>query len=590
MIIREQEGAYSGFLRVTLASAWWKKFGILCLVCAAAAIALPAQTLTTLHSFSGPPDGAAPFAGLVQATDGSFYGTTDAGGIYEGCFNGYSAGCGAAFKITPSGAVSILHSFCAQGGMLCPDGYHPLAPVIQATDGNFYGTTPQGGAHNAGTVFKITASGTLTTLYAFCSQSQCADGGYDGFTGAGLVQGADGNFYGTTPYGGTNLQGTVFKITPAGALTVLYSFCSGGYGCPDGYYAITGLVQGTDGNFYGTTDDGGNLPPNNGGTVFKITPSGALTTLYSFCSQGGTACADGNDPWAGLVQGTDGNFYGTTTWGGAHDRGTVFKITPSGTLTTLYSFCSQGGEACTDGNYPNSALLQASDGNFYGTTDEGGNNNTIICGDGGCGTLFQITPTGTLTTLYSFCSQSNCADGANPFTAALVQATEGNLYGTTADGGTSNTCIIPYGCGTVFKLSLGQAPAVNLNPVSLTFGPQRVQAPNTPQVVTLTNTGQASLSITSIAVTGQNSGDFAQANNCPISPNALAPGDYCSITVYFFPAGAGTLSADVTVTDNAPGSPQNVSLTGTGVSGKPGLAGPRGARQAAKPVAKPLHH
>jgi uncharacterized repeat protein (TIGR03803 family) len=399
--------------------------------------ATQAQTFTTLHSFDNT-DGAVPDA-LVQATDENFYGTTGVGGANN---------AGTVFKITPSGTLTTLHSFCSLSG--CADGANPFG-LVQATDGNFYGTTV--GANSlclggCGTVFKITSSGTLTTLHSFDQ----ADGGGPN----ALVQATDGNFYGTTNNGGANFFGTVFKITPSGTLTTLYSFCQGGVGtnCPDGGFpTFAALVQATDGNFYGTTDVGGAHGLASGGTVFKITPSGTLTTLYSFCSLIG--CADGSVPYAGLVQATDGNFYGTTEGGGANNAGTVFKITPSGMLTTLYSFCSQSG--CTDGANPfRAGLVQATDGNLYGTTFLGGGANNA-------GSVFKISPSGTLTTLYTFCLQSGCADGANPF--GLVQATDGNFYGTTANGGAS-------GFGTVFKLTVltpQQATQAIINSVNLLF-------------------------------------------------------------------------------------------------------------------------
>jgi uncharacterized repeat protein (TIGR03803 family) len=212
----------------------------------------------------------------------------------------------------------------------------------------------------------------------------------------------------------------------------------------DGESIEAGLAQGTDGNFYGTTYFGGAY---DWGTVFKITPSGTLTTLYSFNG------SDGSELTGGLVRGTDGNFYGTADGGGAYLGGMVFRITPTGTLTTLYSFCSQSG--CTDGHWPTDALVQASDGNFYGTTEGGGifNNNNCFVPGGGCGTVFKITPTGALTTLYRFCSQPNCTDGNNPY-GGLVQGTDGNLYGNTTGGGVeSDPC--PVGCGTVFKITPG---------------------------------------------------------------------------------------------------------------------------------------
>jgi uncharacterized repeat protein (TIGR03803 family) len=354
------------------------------LLCAAAPIGLSAQTFKTLHRFDGT-DGAHPQAGLLQATGGNLYATTGGGGA-----NGH----GAVFKISPGGGpVKTLYTFT-------PDDEFPAAGLVQGTGGNFYGTTCGavcGGSGSEGTIFKITPSGALTTLYSFCPQGfPCTDGA---FPQAGLVQATGGNFYGTTSYGGANTTdcnggcGTVFKISPSGTLTTLYSFCSQS-GCTDGN-TPNGLVQATNGNLYGTTNSGGAL---NLGTVFRITPSGTLTTLHHFKR------TDGANPAAALVQAADGNFYGTTSLGGAKFEGTVFEVTPSGKLTTLYSFCSQGGTACTDGDRPEVALVQAADGNFYGTTNIGGAN-TTGCNGFGCGTVFKITPSGTLTTLYSFCSQ-----------------------------------------------------------------------------------------------------------------------------------------------------------------------------------------
>jgi len=390
-----------------------KKLGLLktaCIAfvfCAATAIGSPAQVLTTLHGFSGA-DGQAPVAGLVQARDGNFYGTTAGGGASGNCLHG----CGTVFKITLQGALTTLYSFNGS------DGAGPTAKLVQASDGNFYGTTQNGGANDQGTVFEITPSGTLTTLYSFCSQVNCPDGAHPY---AGLIQARDGNFYGTTPYGGTGCPygcGTVFEITPSGALSTLHSFNGS-----DGASPYAGLVQASDGDFYGTSSN----------TVFKITPSGALTTLHSFNG------SDGDEAVGELVQASDRNFYGTTVRGGGSNDwchegcGTVFKITPEGALTVLYRF------GYTDGAYPYAGLVQASDGNFYGTTSFGGVVNFE-------GTVFKITPSGALTTLYSFCSRDNCSDGAQP-QAGLVQASDGNFYGATA--GVSDCSLT---CGTVFRL------------------------------------------------------------------------------------------------------------------------------------------
>jgi uncharacterized repeat protein (TIGR03803 family) len=325
--------------------------------------------------------------------------------------------------------------------------------------GTSTGQRLRGGANNGGTIFKITPSGTLTTLYSFCPQSGCTDGEYPY---AGLVQATNGDFYGTTDSGGGDGYGTVFKITPSGTLTTLHSFCSQGVypDCTDGEYPEAPLVQATNGDLYGTASSGG---ASGNGTVFKITPSGTLTTLHTFAGYP----TDGSYSTAGLVQATNGDLYGTAEYGGVNcgdigGCGTVFKITPGSTLTTLYSFCSQGGIDCTDGDSPDGGLVQATDGNFYGTTQEGVANGTTI---GGCGTIFKITPSATLTTLYSFCSQPNCTDGNSPYTG-LVQATNGHFYGTTGYGGTSSACNNGSGCGTVFGLSVGLGPFVETQTTS----------------------------------------------------------------------------------------------------------------------------
>jgi uncharacterized repeat protein (TIGR03803 family) len=357
-----------------------------------------------------------------------------------------------ATNITPY----ILYAF---GG---PDGATPEAGLIQGTDGSLYGTTSQGGANDTGTVFRITTAGALTTLYSFT-------GGADGATPeANLIQGANGNFYGTTFLGGTNAVGTIFQITSNGVFTTLHSFMGA-----DGSYPLAGLIQGSNGNFYGTTSAGG---ANGTGTVFQVTSAGTLTTLYNF-----TGGADGATPKAGLVQGTDGNFYGTTFLGGTNNDGTVFLITPAGALTTLYQFnfrvdgrnpkaalvqgldgsfygttetngargvgmlfsitsvSSTGvfslvfGFGGTDGKYPQSALIQGQDGYFYGTTTFGGFN---------YGSVFQVSSNGLFTTLYNFIGGT---DGGIPY-AGLVQGSDGYFYGTTGYGGLNLH-------GTVFRIS-----------------------------------------------------------------------------------------------------------------------------------------
>src|ERR1017187_5803103 len=292
---------------------WGTRACAVLVLCATTAIALPAQTLTTLYSFcpqSDCADGGSPLAGLVQATNGDLYGTTASGG---------ASGNGTVFKITPSGTLTTLYSFCSRSG--CTDGSEPYyAGLIQAANGDLYGTTSRGGANgNYCTVFKITPGGTLTTLHSFCSQTNCTDGA---FPAAGLAQAANGDLYGTTQGEVPHRWGTVFKITPGGTLTTLHTFCSQ-TNCPDGALPAAGLAQAANGDLYGTTQGG---ETHRWGTVFKITPSGTLTTLYSFCSRSG--CTDGSEPYAGVIQAANGDLYGTTSSGGASNGGTVFKITP----------------------------------------------------------------------------------------------------------------------------------------------------------------------------------------------------------------------------------------------------------------------
>jgi len=364
------------------------------------------------------------------------------GDFYGTTTGGGAFGNGTVFQITAAGNLTTLYSFCAQAN--CADGSSPWAGLVQARNGDFYGVTAVGGASNLGTVFQITAGGKLTTLHSF-------DGTDGSDPQGGLTQAANGYLYGTTISGGSDNYGTVFKITTTGKLTTLHSFSF-----TDGANPVGRLVQATNGSLYGTTVNGG-PGPNNAGTIFKITPSGTLTTLYDFCAQ--ADCADGSGPFAGLVQAANGNLYGTTSGGGANmivpsctksggaGWGTVFEITPAGELTTLHTF--QG----TDGGVPYAGLVQATDGNFYGTT--------VCDGEFNDGTVFVITAGG-LTTKWNFAG----SNGANLF-AGLVQGTDGTLYGATFAGGTDSACETFYsgvGCGTVFSLYVGLGPFVETQP------------------------------------------------------------------------------------------------------------------------------
>ena len=260
----------------------------------------PGGTLTTLHSF-GQTGGANPDAALLEGISGEFYGATRS--------NGTSPGCGTIFRITSSGTLTTVHRFSG------PDGCGPQAPLVQAPNGVLYGITDFGGAstncgtQGCGTIFQITPQGHLTSLYSFTS-------GADNGDPQGLVQAVDGNFYGTTPLGNTN-NGTIFRITPQGSFTTLYTFALND---PNGSHP-TALVAATDGNLYGSTWWGGgsNNCINGCGTIFRATPAGAVTKLHTFHG------SDGNTPMAALLQATDGNFYGTTSDGTAIG-GTVCKL------------------------------------------------------------------------------------------------------------------------------------------------------------------------------------------------------------------------------------------------------------------------
>ncbi len=342
-----------------------------------------------------------PYGGLVLANDGNFYGTTYAGGT-----GNCGGGCGTVFMVTSEGSLTILNSFDSA------DGVEPAGTMVQGADANFYGMAFFGGAYcvpqgGCGTIFTL-SGGTLSAFHSFDFQ--------DGYLPEALVQGTDGNFYGVTNGGGTgsyctasNGCGTIFQITPSGTLTTIYSFCSQ-ENCSDGE-GPTGLMQGTDGNLYGTTSYGGIGGNCSGGcgTLFSITFAGALTTLHNFTG------TDGSFPWfSNLVLGADGNFYGTTFAGGTSSNcgggcGTIFRVIPGGTLTSLHSFNQKAGSE------PAGALVQGTDGNLYGTTYLGGSHND--------GTVFRLTPAAVKTTTTLTSSPNPSADGqAVTFTAVVTPA------------------------------------------------------------------------------------------------------------------------------------------------------------------------
>jgi uncharacterized repeat protein (TIGR03803 family) len=343
----------------------------------------PAGKLTTLYRFCSQPkcsDGWVP-TGVVQGNNGSLYGIAEVGGVTPYCTIG--PGCGTLFKLSPQGKYTVLYSFCSETN--CSDGDSPGLTLVQANNGNFYGTTFCGGlglkgancnGGGSGTLFQITPAGKLTTLYSFCSETNCADGGEPT---TGLVIGPNGSLYGTTSLGGTSSVGTLFQFSAAGKFTVLHNFTTGEEGL------ITLMLAG-DGSLYGTTSSG----DNSGGRIFRLASGGDFTTIYSFCSLAG--CADGSSPQEPLVQGSDGNLYGTASSGGATGNGTIFKITPEGKLTTLYNFCLNSD--CPDGREPDS-LMQATNGSFYGMTQFGGSTlyGTVFKFSTGLGPFVAESPT-----------------------------------------------------------------------------------------------------------------------------------------------------------------------------------------------------
>ena len=386
---------------------------LLAIIVALPRLACAQAVETTLASFDGT-NGYYPTQGLLLASDGNFYGTTPFYGT-----------AGTVFRITPTGTLTTIYRFSGSP----PDEGNPLAALIQGSDGNLYGTTAGGGglAFQYGTVFKLTLDGTLTTLFVFTYDSTTGTWPDGNAPEAALVEGSDGNFYGTTAGGGSSGNGTIFKMSPAGDL--LNSFpVSGG---PNISFPNAPLVLGTDGAFYSTSyNSGGGLAS---GAVYQFSAAGVVTVLHGF-----NDTPDGNIPNGGLVLGSDGNFYGTTEYGGTSHLGTAYRISQEGTYEELISFDNSNGQQ------PFGQMIQATDGNFYGTTLGGGSL--------GNGTVFQLTPAGVLTTVYNFTYTGS--DGAGP-KGTLVQGADRRLYGTTQGGGL-------YGLGTVFALDLNLPNTLSL--------------------------------------------------------------------------------------------------------------------------------
>jgi uncharacterized repeat protein (TIGR03803 family) len=398
----------------------------LALACAAftfsLAVCAQAQTVTAIANFNsqvayGP---VAP----IQATDGNFYGIA-AGGVH---------GQGVIYQMTPSGSLSYLYSFCSQPK--CADGNNGTASPILGSDGNLYGVTSFGGSHGSGTIYKLTLGGTITILYNFCPPTSCSEG----TNSYGLMEGGDGNFYGTTFQGGDFDLGTIFRISPSGDFRVLYNFCSLA-NCADGILPQSPPIQGIDGNFYGVVIGGGSMQ---GGALYKLTPSGSYSVVRNFCTYANGLC-NGAQPES-IVQDASGNFFGVAEFAGAKGYGAVFEITTTHQYKALRSFDRDTG-------YPLPGLTLGNDGNVYGKTE--GSPSSL-----NFGTLFEVTPAGVYTRVYTF--GSDCLVGDTPWWGSLFQGTDGILYGANIYGGGS-------GCndgGTVFGLDNSLSPLVRTAPTA----------------------------------------------------------------------------------------------------------------------------
>ncbi|WP_129778590.1 choice-of-anchor tandem repeat GloVer-containing protein [Peristeroidobacter soli] len=374
-------------------------------------------TGSELYAFGGPPGASYPAGALVQGPDGNLYGASEDGGEND---------LGTVFMITPDGTQTVLYSFSGDS-----DGEHPDGGLTLGRDGNFYGTTSGGGDWWGGTAFRITPTGTKTVIWSFGGYYKTVISSYntvnssfgadysDGSEPYGkLLQASDGNFYGVTSLGGDNGMGTIFRLTPSGTETVLHVFDY--YTGNRGAIAGGGLIEGKDGALYGVISQQPTGPGD--GTIFRMALDGRVTTLWTFED------ADGIYPIGQLLQASDGNFYGVTQQGGAADQGTIYKLTPDGGFSVLYSF-DRG-----TGQQPSAGLIEGSDGNLYGMTK--------TASAPGQGTLFRITPTGTYTTLYSFTETSEYS--GEPYDT-LFKGADGALYGISPTGGAN-------GVGSVIQL------------------------------------------------------------------------------------------------------------------------------------------
>jgi uncharacterized repeat protein (TIGR03803 family) len=441
---------------------------------------LQAQTYSVLYNFSpgtksGDPSNPQNTGQITQGRDGNLWTTTPAGGGF---------GDGVAFNITPSGTLTEIYSFNSPGGVL------PYGGLMLGTDGNFYGTTESGGTIGQGTLFKMTSTGTLTPLYNFGTcKYPCKEGVYPKTP---PFQAKDGNYYGTVGNStdGTN-NGVVYKLTSAGKFSTIYAFDG-----TSGFNPQAPLIQGTDGNFYGTTASGGITTSSNCwgsssscGTVFKITTGGKLTTVYKFDQTHGAG------PLSPVIQGTDGNFYGTTSAGGTSGLGVVFKLTSAGVITVLHNFIG------SDGETPLAGLVQANDGNFYGVASAGGSL--------GYGTIFKVTSTSDHT--FSVVFDFDQTRGQTP-EVALFQNTNGILYGDTFHGGSD-------GAGVFYSLNISAAQFASLQNLSGKVGS------------TVSILGQGFTGSTAVSFGGVNATKFTVVSDNYVTANVPTGGKTGTVTV-----------------------------------------------------------
>lgn len=390
----------------------WSTACMLALAVVVGPVTSHSQSFTVLYTFLCGADGASPKSTPLLDAAGNLFGTTVGGG---------SEGSGTVFQVGQGGVETVLHSF---GGQPSDGGEPEFDGLTLDQAGNLYGTTPQGGSNGAGVAFKLAPDRTESILHNFLGSSR---DGYEPF--GTLLLDAQGNLYGTASGGGDALCsnggcGIIFKLAPSLKESRLYTFTP----APDAGTPIAGLIRDARGNFYGTTEHGGSR---NVGAVFELSASGTESVLHSFLG------SDGSSPMAGLVRDSAGRLYGTAPFGGSSGFGTVFVVTPTGRAKVLHTF-----RGAPNGATPYGGLVRDGSGNLYGLTYGGGSG---PCNDGyelGCGEIFELSPTGQETVLYSF---TGTTDGEYPF-AGLARDDAGNLYGTTSQGGAN-------GCGTVFKFT-----------------------------------------------------------------------------------------------------------------------------------------